>query len=97
MAAALLDPEFATAFRDGLIERWRAVMRSLLARARTPGELAPGCHDLLLDLAYGAMWYRLLHARPRPPRARRGERGGGRRVRGWCHPHRRGTHSWDSR
>lgn len=67
MAEAQLDPSFAAAFRERLIDRRRAGLRALLARARARGELAPHADlDLLMDLAYGVMWYRLLleHAPP---------------------------------
>lgn len=67
MAEAQLDPAFAAEFRERLIDRRRAGLRALLARARARGELAPDANlDLLMDLAYGVMWYRLLleHAPP---------------------------------
>lgn len=67
MAEAQLDPAFAAEFRARLIDRRRAGLRALLARARARGELARDADlDLLMDVAYGVLWYRLLleHAPP---------------------------------
>lgn len=61
MAEAQLDEAFAATFRERLIDRRRTALRSLLARAQRRGELHPAADlDLLVDLAYGTMWYRLL-------------------------------------
>lgn len=61
MAEAQLDPAFAVAFRERLINRRRSALRALLARAQMCGELHPDADlDLLVDIAYGIMWYRLL-------------------------------------
>ncbi|HEX6536816.1 MAG TPA: TetR/AcrR family transcriptional regulator [Gemmatimonadaceae bacterium] len=61
MAEAQLDPAFARLFREQLIDRRRAGFRALLVRARARGEIGPHADlELLMDLAYGAMWYRLL-------------------------------------
>jgi AcrR family transcriptional regulator len=61
MAQALLDPVFAKQFRDRFLFSRRAALRELLERARARGEIA-GDQDLelLLDVVYGVLWYRLL-------------------------------------
>jgi AcrR family transcriptional regulator len=60
MAQAQLDEEFADRFRT-YIEGRRGVLRSLLVRAVARGELAPDVEvELLVDMLFGAMWYRLL-------------------------------------
>jgi AcrR family transcriptional regulator len=61
MAQALLDPVFATAFRDRFLFGRRAVLRQILDRAVERGEIAPGIDpELLIDVVYGVLWYRLL-------------------------------------
>jgi len=61
MAEAQFDATFAVEFRERLIDRRRAAMRMLLARAQARGELAAAADlEVLLDFAFGAMWYRLL-------------------------------------
>ncbi len=61
MAEAQRDPAFAAAFRRAFIERRREAVRRLLARAAARRELGPGAdRELLVDLVYGALWYRLL-------------------------------------
>jgi AcrR family transcriptional regulator len=61
MAQALLDPVFATAFRDRFLFGRRAVLREILERAATRGEIAPELdRELLIDVVYGVLWYRLL-------------------------------------
>ncbi|BBA99352.1 putative TetR family transcriptional regulator [Actinacidiphila reveromycinica] len=61
MAQALLDPVFADAFRDRFLFRRRAVLREILERAAARGEIAPGVElELLIDVVYGVLWYRLL-------------------------------------
>jgi AcrR family transcriptional regulator len=59
-AEAQRDPEFAERFRE-FISRRRAVLRRLLQRGVDRGEL-PGDADLalLVDVAYGVLWYRVL-------------------------------------
>src|SRR5579862_9327659 len=54
MAEAQLDPGFAAAFYEGLIARRRAALLSILTRFNEADT------QLLADLIYGAMWYRLL-------------------------------------
>jgi len=59
MAEALRDPIFGAQLRDGFIALRRDALRPLLERARQRGEMAAD-DDVLLDLVYGPMWYRLL-------------------------------------
>lgn len=61
MAEALLDPSFAAEFRDRFLLVRRDVFRSILDRAAARGEVAPGADpDLLMDVVYGVLWYRLM-------------------------------------
>jgi AcrR family transcriptional regulator len=61
MAEAQVDSGFARLFYEQLIGHRRAALREVLARGMERGQLAPGRDlDLLLDLIYGPMWYRLL-------------------------------------
>jgi AcrR family transcriptional regulator len=60
MAHAQLDEAFAERFR-AYIEGRRATLRDLLARGRARGELPDDLDaDLVIDMLFGAMWYRLL-------------------------------------
>jgi len=61
MAQALLDPVFAVAFRDRFLFGRRAVLRQILDRAAKRGEIAPDIDpELVIDVVYGVLWYRLL-------------------------------------
>ncbi|MBE0530434.1 MAG: TetR/AcrR family transcriptional regulator [Rhodospirillales bacterium] len=61
MARAQMDEGFRQRFRDTFAARRRAVLKSVLLRAAERGEIGPGQNlDMLLDLVFGAMWYRLL-------------------------------------
>jgi AcrR family transcriptional regulator len=61
MAEAQHDATFARNFWTELIAQRRDAMRTILSRAQARGELAADTDlDLLVDLAYGVMWYRLL-------------------------------------
>ncbi|WP_224372768.1 TetR/AcrR family transcriptional regulator [Hyalangium versicolor] len=61
MAEAQLDPDFGMELRTSLIDRRRASFRSVLLRARERGDLPADANvDLLTDVVYGVMWYRLL-------------------------------------
>ena len=61
MAEAQADAESRARFRDGFTLARRTELRQLLQRAAEAGALASGAHlDLLVDMAYGAIWYRLL-------------------------------------
>ncbi|MFT3923202.1 MAG: TetR/AcrR family transcriptional regulator [Myxococcales bacterium] len=55
MAEAQLDPEFQQAFRKNLIEGRRESLHALLAQAH-PDTTATA----MVDMVFGAMWYRLL-------------------------------------
>lgn len=61
MAEAILDPGFATQFRDRFLFSRRAALRSILQRAVERGEVAAELDlELLIDVVYGVLWYRLL-------------------------------------
>jgi AcrR family transcriptional regulator len=61
MAQALLDPAFAVAFRDRFLFGRRAALREILDRAATRGEVATDVDpELLIDVVYGVLWYRLM-------------------------------------
>ncbi|WP_018546593.1 TetR/AcrR family transcriptional regulator [Streptomyces sp. LaPpAH-108] len=61
MAQAQIDPEFGKVFRTDLLQRRRDALQVVLDRARVRGDLpsAPA-PDTVLDLVFGALWYRLL-------------------------------------
>ena len=61
MAQAQLDPAFATAFRERFLFVRRAALRTVLAAARDRGEIDPDVdRELLIDVVFGVLWYRLL-------------------------------------
>ncbi|MET9669378.1 TetR/AcrR family transcriptional regulator [Streptomyces sp. NPDC006475] len=61
IAQALLDPVFAATFRDRFLFRLRSPLRELLDRAVVRGEIADDVDpELLIDVVYGVLWYRLL-------------------------------------
>jgi AcrR family transcriptional regulator len=61
MAEAQSDTRFGELFFRNLISARRAILKGILARGQTRGELdAHRDLDLLADLIYGPMWYRLL-------------------------------------
>jgi len=61
MAQALLDPVFATAFRDRFLFSRRAALRGILERAAARGEINQEVDpELLIDVVYGVLWYRLM-------------------------------------
>jgi AcrR family transcriptional regulator len=61
MAEAQYDPELAATLRRDLIDRRRAVLRSIFERAQARGEIANlSGADLWLDVAFGVIWYRVL-------------------------------------
>jgi AcrR family transcriptional regulator len=65
MAQALLDPGFAQAFRDRFLFSRRAALREILERAAARGEIAAEVDpELLIDVVYGVLWYRLLLVHP---------------------------------
>lgn len=61
MAEAQLDPAFLDQLRTQFIAARRQALRELLERGRTRGELRRSVNlELLLDLVFGPLWYRLL-------------------------------------
>jgi AcrR family transcriptional regulator len=63
MAEAQREPSFAALFRAGFLAQRRAVMRELLDRARSRGELQSSVDiNFLVEVFFGALWYRLLAA-----------------------------------
>jgi AcrR family transcriptional regulator len=61
MAHALLDPVFAAGFRDRFLFSRRAVLRDILDRAVARGEIAADVDlELVVDVVYGVLWYRLM-------------------------------------
>ena len=62
MAEAQRDPEFGATFRADFLARRRAVMRELLDRASARGEIKGVDLDLLTEIFFGTLWYRLLAA-----------------------------------
>lgn len=62
MAEAQLDPEFGRAFREDFIARRREVLLEILRRGQHSGEISAQVDlELIVDLIYGPMWYRLLN------------------------------------
>jgi AcrR family transcriptional regulator len=60
VSAAQEDEHVARVLADFTAAR-RAALRALLERGRAAGELAPGADlDMLVDMAYGVLYYRLL-------------------------------------
>jgi AcrR family transcriptional regulator len=61
MADAVYDPEFLEILREVLIAKRRAALSQVLERGRARGELKPDADlEVIIDLLYGALWYRLL-------------------------------------
>jgi AcrR family transcriptional regulator len=61
MAEAQVDRRFGKAFYDQLIAGRRQALKGLLERGRARRELpADADLDTMVDMIYGAMWYRLL-------------------------------------
>lgn len=55
------NPELAEAFRTNLMAPRRATLAAMLRRAEARGELRPGLDDeLVIDLLFGPIYYRLL-------------------------------------
>ncbi len=66
MAEAQLDEVFAESFRTRFLAQRRQVLRDLLERGRHRGELAASSDpDLLVELFFASLWYRIL-ARNQP-------------------------------
>jgi AcrR family transcriptional regulator len=63
MAQAQLDPVFAAAFRERFLFGRRAALRTILLAGRERGEIGPDVDlELLIDVVFGVLWYRLLVA-----------------------------------
>jgi AcrR family transcriptional regulator len=61
MAHALLDPGFAAGFRDRFLFSRRATLRGILDRAVARDEIAADVDlELVVDIVYGVLWYRLM-------------------------------------
>jgi AcrR family transcriptional regulator len=61
MAEAQRDQQFAVAFRDQFLARRRGAMRALFEQGLQRGEVASDANvDLLLEIAFGTVWYRVL-------------------------------------
>jgi len=61
MAQAQKDEAFRERFRENFVAERRAALRSIFQRARERGQIGAGSDpDMLVDLVFGAMWYRLL-------------------------------------
>lgn len=61
MAQAQQSEAFRERFREGFVSRRRAVLSSLFEQAAKRGEIKSGPDvPLLVDMVFGAMWYRLL-------------------------------------
>jgi AcrR family transcriptional regulator len=62
MSEALIDRNFAEAMRDIFIASRRSALRDILSKGIERGELASDVDiELIIDLIYGPMWYRLLN------------------------------------
>jgi AcrR family transcriptional regulator len=61
MAEAQLDESFATSFQDGFLAQRRGVMAELLGRAQARGEIGAEVDlELVVEVFFGTLWYRLL-------------------------------------
>lgn len=61
MSHALVDPIFAEQFRDRFLFSRRAALREIFLRADNRGELKDGVAiEMLIDIVYGVVWYRLM-------------------------------------
>jgi AcrR family transcriptional regulator len=61
MADAVYDPEFLEILREVLVAKRREVLLQVLQRGRERGELKPDADlNVMIDLLFGALWYRLL-------------------------------------
>jgi AcrR family transcriptional regulator len=61
MAEAQLDPDFAELFRRDFLAGRRRVVREILARGQSRGEIAAEAElDFLAEVVFGLLWYRIL-------------------------------------
>ena len=62
VSEALIDPDFAESMRDIFIASRRSALRDILSQGIQRGELRSEVDiEFIIDLIYGAMWYRLLN------------------------------------
>ena len=62
MAEAQFDSEFGRMFREDFIAQRREVLLCILRRGQQRGEISSQVDlELIVDLLYGPMWYRLLN------------------------------------
>jgi AcrR family transcriptional regulator len=62
IADAALDPEFNEVMRTVFVAKRRKAMRDILERAVRRGELSKRTElELMIDVLFGPMWYRLLN------------------------------------
>ena len=60
MAEALLDPAFHAAFRERFLFSRRDVLRTILQRGADRGEIRDADFELMIDVVFGVLWYRLM-------------------------------------
>jgi AcrR family transcriptional regulator len=61
MAEAQLDEEFGALFRSDFLGRRRAVLRQILERSRTRGEIRSDANlEFVVEVVFAALWYRIL-------------------------------------
>lgn len=61
MAEAQLNPDFGGRFRAAFLARRRDALRSVVTRAARRGDLPPRpAPDIVLDVVFGVLWYRVL-------------------------------------
>jgi AcrR family transcriptional regulator len=61
MAEAQVDDSFGEAFRAGFLAERRRVLAEVLERGRATGELDSAADvDVLVELVFGTLWYRIL-------------------------------------
>lgn len=61
MAQAQQDEDFRERFRENFVSKRRAILNSILLQAVERGQIDSGQNlELLVDIVFGAMWYRLL-------------------------------------
>ncbi|MFA9393829.1 MAG: TetR/AcrR family transcriptional regulator [Halodesulfovibrio sp.] len=61
MAHAQKDEDFRKRFRDNFTAQRRTVLRSIFLQAMERGQISPEQNlEMLIDIVFGTMWYRLL-------------------------------------
>ena len=67
IAEAQLDPEFRAKFHSSFVTIRRNMIREVLAAGIASGRLRPGIDsEIVIDMIYGAFWYRLLSGTAEP-------------------------------